>query len=225
MEKLYGFSTEFSVPMFPPPAFKSNAAHGVDIESRRMHKEVSGLGGRVWKHTIFSIVFIVPMVMLILMACYGYKLITAMKYMKIDGSEDSYIALMFGVFTMIFGLVYFSFALIVVVELALDLLAWFRNEDNKTFENEEKEQMTICEMIVSTLVIMVSMFMLTYAIYNGYKLAAESRDVIIYNRLPFLVGVLSMGFGFIYFINRIYIVAQSALHLPGKIHHALLDRK
>ncbi|KAL9238259.1 hypothetical protein vseg_012705 [Gypsophila vaccaria] len=222
------FSTELSVPIFPSPPFTSSST---DIESSGKHHEVSDTRGRVWKHMVFSITFIIPMLMLISIACYGYKLATTTKYIEIDSSEDSYMTLMFGIFTVVFGLMYLSFGLIIVAELALDLVAWFRREEGKTSENEEEEQMTRCQMIVNTVAIIASMIMLTWAIYNGYKLAAEAQEVVIYSRFPFLIGVICMGFGFIYFIYGIRILAESAYHLPGRLHQAvtkyeaLLERK
>lgn len=64
---------------------------------------------------------------------------------------------------------------------------------------------------------MISMFMLMWTVYYGYKLAAEAQRVVIYSHLAFLIGVITMAFGFTYFIIGIALVADSALNLSGRL--------
>lgn len=101
---------------------------------------------------------------------------------------------------------------------------------NSMYMLTEKEQKTIFQIFMQVSATMISMFMLMWTIYYGYKLAAEAQNVIVYNRLAFLIGVITMAFGFTYFIIGIALVADSALHLTGRLQQdvtesdPLLDR-
>ena len=75
-------------------------------------------------------------------------------------------------------------------------------------------------MIIQITATMASMSMLTWAIYYGYKLASEAQRVVVYNRLAFLIGVITMAFGFIYFIIGIALVADSALHFTDRLQQS-----
>lgn len=169
------------------------------------------------KDIVRVIGFILPLVMLVWIVHMGYKLTTETRDIEIGGSEGSYIALVFGIVTVVFGLIYFIIGLTIVAELALDLLAWLGTGDKGIIRKQEKEQKTICQIFIQVSATMVSMFMLIWTIYNGYKLAAEAQRVVIYSRLAFLIGVITMAFGFIYFIIGIALVADSALHLSGRL--------
>lgn len=67
------------------------------------------------------------------------------------------------------------------------------------------------------------MFMLTWAIYHGCKLASEAPKGGIHNCLVFVIGFTTMAFGFIYFIIGISIVAESALYLSGRLQHEAIS--
>jgi len=68
---------------------------------------------------------------------------------------------------------------------------------------------------------MGSMIMLSWAIYHGYKLAMEAPKGGIYNGLAFLIGFTAMGFGFIYFILGIGIIAESTSYLSSRLKHVM----
>ena len=68
---------------------------------------------------------------------------------------------------------------------------------------------------------MGSMFMLSWAIYHGYKLAMEAPKGGIYNGLAFLMGFTAMGFGLIYFMLGIGIIAESTLYLSSRLRHVM----
>ncbi|KAL2925114.1 hypothetical protein RDABS01_006485 [Bienertia sinuspersici] len=87
----------------------------------------------------------------------------------------------------------------------------------------EKEKKTIYQIFIQVTATMVSMFMLMWAIYYGYKLVAEAQRVVIYSRLAFLIGVITMAFGFIYFIIGIALVADSVLHLSCRIREDVIQ--
>ncbi|KNA24470.1 hypothetical protein SOVF_015340 [Spinacia oleracea] len=161
--------------------------------------------------------FLLPLVMLVWIVNMGYKLTTETRDVDAGGYEGGYIALVFGIATVVFGLIYFIIGLTIVAELALDLLAWLDKEDRGIIRNQEKEQKTICQIFIQVSATMISMFMLMWTVYYGYKLAAEAQRVVIYSHLAFLIGVITMAFGFTYFIIGIALVADSALNLSGRL--------
>ncbi|XP_021753482.1 uncharacterized protein LOC110718866 [Chenopodium quinoa] len=168
--------------------------------------------------TVWVIGFVLPLVMLVWMVHMGYRLTTEMRDDESGSFEGSYIALLFGIVTVVFGLIYFIVGLTIVAELAQDLVAWAdKEQDGEIIRNQEKEQKTICQIVIQVLATMISMFMLTWTIYYGYRLAAETQRVVMYSHLAFLIGVITMAFGFIYFIIGIALVADSALHLSGRL--------
>ncbi|KAL9244970.1 hypothetical protein vseg_018682 [Gypsophila vaccaria] len=179
---------------------------------------------RVWEHMTQGIMVVVPMMMLIWIAYCGYKL-TTMRYTQKNSSlQDSYMAILFGVVTVIFGLIYFVIGVIVVAEMGSDLLASLRQDDMKISGNREKEQTTNKQIVVHTIAFVVTMFVLTCLTYYGYRLAVEARVDVIVDRLAFLIGVISMAFGFVYFIIGIGTLAQSAVQSADEKGDALLDR-
>jgi len=90
-----------------------------------------------YKDVARIIVSMVIMAMLIWIVHKGYSLITnATKNGDIQGYEDNYIAIVFGVATVVSGLVYFIVGLIVVAELALECLAWLRRGDKEANNNQ-----------------------------------------------------------------------------------------
>ncbi|KAH9610437.1 hypothetical protein KSS87_016283 [Heliosperma pusillum] len=195
-------------------------------EAGLMEDEEWGSGRRVWKYLKNIIMFIAPMGMLVWITCHGYRLTVMTRYTAMKSSQGNYIAILFGVVTVVFGLIYFVVGLTIIAERTLDFFARLQKGDSG---NKEKERSTNCQVFVHSFAITVSMLMLTWTIYYGYKLAAEAQEVVIYNRLAFFIGVISMAFGFVYFIIGLGIVAESTLHLSGRLHQvadendALLD--
>ncbi|KAK9677794.1 hypothetical protein RND81_11G167700 [Saponaria officinalis] len=108
--------------------------------------------------------------------------------------------------------------------MALDLLAWFQQDDERFCGSQEKEQTRNCQIVVHTIAVTASMFMLTWATYYGYKLAVEARVDVIIDCLGFLIGVISMGFGFIYFIIGIGTLSKCVLQSAVSKSDASLDR-
>jgi len=81
---------------------------------------------------------IVVMAMLVWIVRKGYRLTKdATGNGEIQGYEDNYISLTFGVATVVSGLVYFAFGLTVVAELALECLAWLQRGDKKGNNNNQ----------------------------------------------------------------------------------------
>ncbi|XP_021738731.1 uncharacterized protein LOC110705184 [Chenopodium quinoa] len=183
-----------------------------------MEDDEAKRGRRGCTDTVRVIGFVLPLVMLVWMVHMGYRLTTETRDDEGGSFEGSYIALLFGIVTVVFGLIYFLVGLTIVAELAQDLVAWAdKEEDGEIIRNQEKEQKTICQIVIQVLATMISMFMLTWTIYYGYRLAAEAQRVVMYSHLAFLIGVITMAFGFIYFIIGIALVADSALHLSGRL--------
>ncbi|KAK9677796.1 hypothetical protein RND81_11G167900 [Saponaria officinalis] len=187
-----------------------------------MAEDMADSEPQLWKHTTRAIiVVVVPMLMLVWITYCGYKLATTTYTEETNSSlQASYMALLFGVVTVIFGLIYFIHGVTVAAEMALDLLAWLQQDDTGFFGNREKEQTRNCQIVVHTIAIMASMFMLTWVTYYGFTLAVEARVDVIIDRLGFLIGVISMAFGFIYFIIGIGTLAKSEVAKSD----ALLDR-
>lgn len=152
----------------------------------------------------------------------GYRLATeAREETGSHGYEYNYVLVMCGVVTVVFGLIYFIVGLTIVAELGVDLSTWVQTRDMETTPDQGKEQKTLCQLIIQTSVTMGSMFMLSWAIYHGYKLAMEAPKGGIYNGLAFLIGFTAMGFGFIYFILGIGIIAESTLYLSSRLRHVM----
>lgn len=168
------------------------------------------------------ILSILIMLVLVWVVHTGYRLATeAREENGSHGSEYNYVVVTFGVVTVVFGLIYFIVGLTIVAELGVDLSTWVQTRDMETTHDQGKEQKTICQLIIQTSVTMGSMFMLSWAIYHGYKLAMEAPKGGIYNGLAFLIGFTAMGFGFIYFMLGIGIIAESTLYLSSRLRHVM----
>lgn len=94
--------------------------------------------------------FVVPLLVLLWIVHMGYRLTTDAKDIDTGGSEGSYIALVFGVFTVVFGLIYFVVGLTIIAELALDLLDWLnKDDDTEAISNNQGKQYMNLYSIVS----------------------------------------------------------------------------
>jgi len=87
----------------------------------------------------------------------------------------------------------------------------------------EKEQTTTCHVIIRASATTISMAILTWATYHGYKLADKTPEGGMHICLAFLIGFVTMAFGVIYFIIGISIVAESALYLSGKLQYKIIE--
>lgn len=170
------------------------------------------------------IVSIVVMAMLVWIVYKGYRLTNDVtRNGEIQGYEDNHISLIFGVATIVSGLVYFTVGLTVVAELALECLAWLQRGDKEAINNQEKEQTTMCHVIIRASATAISIAMLTWATYHGYKLADKNPEGGMHICLAFLIGFVTIAFGVIYFIIGISIVAESALYLSGKLQYKVIE--
>ncbi|CAO2814958.1 unnamed protein product [Amaranthus hypochondriacus] len=181
----------------------------------------SGAKPRFCKDTARVIGIVFSLVVLGWIVHMGYKLTTETREIESGVAEGCSWALVFGAITVGLGLIYFIIGLMIVAELALDVLVWLGKEGSINYK--EKEHRTVCQMIIQVTATMASMSMLTWAIYYGYKLASEAQRVVVYNRLAFLIGVITMAFGFIYFIIGIALVADSALHFTDRLQQSVTE--
>lgn len=97
-----------------------------------MDDEVAKAERRGCKDTARVIGFVVSLLMLIWLVHMGYRLTTETRDIGSGDAEGGYVALVFGVVTVVFGLIYFIIGLTIVVELAMELIAWLKQEDTRT---------------------------------------------------------------------------------------------
>lgn len=83
--------------------------------------------------------------------------------------------------------------------------------------NEAAREMTICEAVVGILVNVITVFILLRAIYTGFRLATEPRGDSRYHFLTFAIGLVTIVFGFIYFIIGLAMILELALDLSSQL--------
>ena len=81
--------------------------------------------------------------------------------------------------------------------------------------NETAREMTNHQMIGCILVNVITVFMLLWGTYTGIRLSMEPRGDSKYHFLTFSIGVITIVFGFIYFIFGLAIMLErmgSSIH-------------
>lgn len=79
--------------------------------------------------------------------------------------------------------------------------------------NEAEAETTICEAFVGILVSVITVFLLLWAIYTGFRLATEPRGHSRYHFLTFSIGLVTIVFGFIYSIIGVAFILELVLDL------------
>ncbi|GLT42858.1 hypothetical protein SLA2020_168380 [Shorea laevis] len=115
-----------------------------------------------------------------------------------------------GVTTMCFGFLFLIVGLTILADLFLNISEQLREPQGSP---QGKEARTISKAIARACVTVIAMFMLSWAIYTGCRLATESKGDSKHHLLTVSMGVTAITFGFIYFIIGLAIVLELALAL------------
>ncbi|XP_028104785.1 uncharacterized protein LOC114303750 isoform X2 [Camellia sinensis] len=183
-----------------------------DDESANMQTEIH-------KDIASIVVSIVPLFMLL------WTIYTGSKFATKPNTHGRYNCYTFsiGVFTVVLGLTYIIMGLAIVADLALNLTGRLQREEKKIDIQQAKDRKTICKDIALFIVTVVSILLLVWTICTGFRLATEPRIDGKYNHLAFLIGVVTIAFGSIYFIIGLAIVADLAQNLSHKLKQ--MDKK
>ncbi|KAF5951463.1 hypothetical protein HYC85_009407 [Camellia sinensis] len=192
-----------------------------DDESANMQTEIH-------KDIASIVVSIVPLFMLL------WTIYTGSKFATKPNTHGRYNCYTFsiGVFTVVLGLTYIITGLAIVADLALNLTGRLQREEKKIdiqqdltkmIDGAAKDRKTICKDIALFIVTVVSILLLVWTICTGFRLATEPRIDGKYNHLAFLIGVVTIAFGSIYFIIGLAIVADLAQNLSHKLKQ--MDKK
>ncbi|KAI8533083.1 hypothetical protein RHMOL_Rhmol11G0268700 [Rhododendron molle] len=179
-----------------------------------MNDEVANTGKLIRKYVARIIVSVVAMFMLLWTIYIGYDFATKPHR---DGKYNRY-ALSIGAATIVLGITFVTIGLAIVSDLALNFTS--RQQREKRIEIEQDgaagtHTKRIVKDIARFIVTVISILLLTWAIYDGIRLAtAPGQDGKI-DHLAFPVGVVTIAFGTIYFIIGLSIVADLAVNLSS----------
>ncbi|GMH18161.1 hypothetical protein Nepgr_020002 [Nepenthes gracilis] len=187
-----------------------------------MASEAAAAGG--WKPskcTAGIVVSIAATFMLIWMIATAHQFATETRV----GTEDhqairSHMALVFGIATLVIGLIYLVIGLAIVAELTLDFTYWFKQNDAEAEDNqvmkiytEAPDRKAGSGVFVQTFATAVTMLILVWDIYYGFKMASDSSQrETNYSHLALMIGLITVAFGLIYLIIGIFAVIDSAIN-------------
>ncbi|KAL8143761.1 hypothetical protein V2J09_016793 [Rumex salicifolius] len=166
--------------------------------------------------------FVVPMLVLLWIIYTGYKFVTETQgsVLELEYIDIRY-AIVLGALTVAFGLFSFILGLSLVAKLALAFLA--RSEDDsKASSIQETEQKKFSQSLMRSSVTTISVFMLIWTTYYGFKLANEPLKEGKLHCLSFLVGVIAIAFGLTNFLIGIAILADCMKSLPAHLQEKLV---
>ncbi|XP_010647593.1 uncharacterized protein LOC104878690 [Vitis vinifera] len=158
---------------------------------------------------------VIPIFLLLWTIQAGIKLATD------PGNEAKYnqFALLIGVVTITFGTIYFIIGLGIVADLVLGWSGRLRGmEDKKTAVHQARETKTTQKDTGRLAATVITMFMLLWAIFTGFRLVTEpTRRDGRYSGLAFSIGVVAIVFGFVYFIIGLAILAELVLNILDEL--------
>ncbi|XVE93734.1 hypothetical protein REPUB_Repub01dG0219600 [Reevesia pubescens] len=112
-----------------------------------------------------------------------------------------------GITTMVFGLLFLIVGLSILADLFLNISEQLPELSGM---NQGQETKTISKAIAKALVTVITMFVILWAMYTGFRLATESGESKQY-LLTVSIGVTTILFGLIYFIIGLAIVLELVL--------------
>ncbi|PON99906.1 hypothetical protein TorRG33x02_043240 [Trema orientale] len=121
-----------------------------------------------------------------------------------------------GMVTLLFGILFVALGLPVMITLFLKLSEQLqRHEETGIYTGGEMKPVstTISRIIVT----LITMFMLVWASYTGYRLTTEPRRDDKYYPLIFPIGVVTIVFGSVYIVIGLAIIADLALSLTVQL--------
>ncbi|XP_039056132.1 uncharacterized protein LOC120198960 isoform X2 [Hibiscus syriacus] len=143
---------------------------------------------------------VVTMVLLLLTICCGFRLtMEPWRYLAIGAQ-----AFHLGVTTIIFGFLFLIFGISILADMLLNISEQLPEISGK------QETRTISKAIGQVLVTVITMFVILWATYTGFRLATESGESKQY-LLTVSIGVTTILFGLIYFIIGLSIVQELVL--------------
>ncbi|XP_059437105.1 uncharacterized protein LOC132170221 [Corylus avellana] len=121
-------------------------------------------------------------------------------------------ALCIGVVTIFLGFLFVALGIPILAYLFLRLSHRLQHQEEQNGTHPEGET-TICEAFVGILVSVITVFLLLWAIYTGFRLATEPRGHSRYRFLTFSIGLVTIVFGFIYSIIGVAFILELVLDL------------
>ncbi|XP_062080068.1 uncharacterized protein LOC133784812 [Humulus lupulus] len=122
-----------------------------------------------------------------------------------------------GVVTLLFGVLFVALGLPVLINLFLKMSEQLQRHEVTGIYTDEEERKPLRTIIVRIMVTLMTMFMLVWASYTGYRLTTEPRRDDKYYPLIFPIGIVTIVFGSVYIIIGLAIIADLALSLTVKL--------
>ncbi|XVF00993.1 hypothetical protein REPUB_Repub04eG0050000 [Reevesia pubescens] len=147
--------------------------------------------------------YMVTMVLLLWTICCGFQLTMEPWRYKAVATRAFHV----GVTTMLFGLLFLIVGLSILADLFFNISEQLPELSGMS---HGKESRTISKAIVKALVTIITMFVILWAMYTGFRLATESGESKQY-LLTVSIGVTTILFGLIYFVIGLAIVLELVL--------------
>ncbi|EOX97855.1 Uncharacterized protein TCM_006778 [Theobroma cacao] len=152
-----------------------------------------------------AIGFLVTMALLLWTICWGFQLtMEPWRYTAVAAR-----AFHVGVTTMVFGFLFLVLGLSILAGMFMDISEQLPKLSGI---HQGQETRTISKAIAKALMTVITMLMIIWAMYTGFRLATESGDSKHY-LLTVSIGVTTILFGLIYFVIGLAIVLEVALDL------------
>ncbi|XP_024017986.1 uncharacterized protein LOC21387981 isoform X1 [Morus notabilis] len=123
----------------------------------------------------------------------------------------------FGVVTLLFGILFVALGLPILTNLFLKLSEQLQKHDETSIYPGGGEMKPIHTIVGRILVTLITMVMLAWASYTGYRLATEPRRDDKYYPLIFPIGIVTIVFGSVYIIIGLGLIADLALALTVQL--------
>ncbi|KAF4375422.1 hypothetical protein CsatB_015498 [Cannabis sativa] len=127
-----------------------------------------------------------------------------------------------GVVTLIVGVLFVALGLPILINLFLKMSEQLQRHEVSGIYTDGEEMKPLRTIIIRILVTLMTMFMLAWASYTGYRLTTEPRRDDKYYPLIFPIGIVTIVFGAVYIIIGLAIIADLSLSLTVKL---MLRRK
>lgn len=172
-------------------------------------------------HTIsvFISLYLISMLILLLIVHCGFKVATEAGDEDINSSWSFHV----GVVTMLFGLVFVALGIPILVNLFLSLSEQIQNKD-RTQIHQGGERKTIRAAICQIFTTTITMVMLVWETYMGFRIATEPTSDQRHLPLALPFGIVTIVFGSVYFVIGLAILADLALYLLGKLQENVKTR-
>ncbi|XP_022726187.1 uncharacterized protein LOC111282388 [Durio zibethinus] len=146
---------------------------------------------------------VATMVLLLWTICCGFQLTTEpWRYTAVAAR-----AFHVGITTMVFGLLFLIVGLSILADLFLNIS---QQLPELSVTHQGQETRTISKAIAKALVTVITMLVILWAMYTGFRLATESGESK-HHLLTVSIGVTTILFGLIYFIIGFAIVLELVL--------------